>query len=65
MNITKISPTEFVGKVVMPRDSNGNLVLFRQPDDSPWYQFEAIKIVEGDMITNDWSPSPDDAAVVS
>lgn len=65
VNLTKISPTEFVGKVVMPRDSNGNLVLFRQPNDSSFYQFEAIKIVEGDMITKDWSPSPDDAAPVN
>lgn len=65
VNLTKISPTEFVGKIVMPRDSNGSLVLSRQPDDSSWYQFEAIKIVEGDMITKDWSPSPDDAPVIS
>lgn len=65
VNLTKISPTEFVGKITMPRNSNGNLVLFRQPDDSSWYQFEAIKIVEGDMITKDWSPSPDDAAAIS
>lgn len=50
---------EFTGKIKMPRDNSGELVLLREPVDESWYQFEKIKIEKGNKPT-DYTPAPED-----
>lgn len=62
LNLIKINDKEFEGKIKMPRNSNGQIVLQRVPNDDSWYQFEYFKVERGNKAT-DWTPAPEDIEI--
>ncbi len=58
ITLSKIGSKKFTAIFTAPRAAN-KIILFREPNDGSYYQFEFIKLEEGNKAT-DWTPAPED-----
>lgn len=58
VNVLKVYENKYTATFAVAKATR-KVILFREPNDESWYQFEKIKIEIGNKPT-DWTPSPED-----